>query len=238
MRQQLIAEHPRSEELIKPVLRGRNLKKWKTESTGYYLIFTRQGIDIDQYPAIKRYLSQYRMDLQPKKSRGQNRGRAMGSYKWYEIQANTAYYRDFDKPKIVYRRIAKSLDAGYDTTGTFGLDTTFFIPTGNLTLLAILNSRLFDWYLRPRFCLLMTRGREAACSFSAQYMEKIPIADMTSTQKAALSRLVKQIVAAPESDGVRALEREIDVLVYALYGLTDAEVALIQRTYRDAGMVV
>ena len=238
VRQQLIAEDARSEELIKPVLRGRNLKKWKTESTGYYLIFTRQGIDIDQYPAIKRYLSQYRMDLQPKKSRGQKRGRAMGSYKWYEIQANTAYYRDFDKPKIVYRRIAKSLDAGYDTTGTFGLDTTFFIPTGNLTLLAILNSRLFDWYTRHKVLPLNDPWAGGGLQFFAQYMEKIPIADMTSTQKAALSRLVKQIVAAPESDGVRAIEREIDALVYELYGLTDAEIALIQRTYRDAGMAV
>ena len=91
VRQQLIAEDARSSELIKPVLRGRDLKKWRTDHTGNYLIFTRQGIDIEQYPAIKRHLSQYRADLEPKKKRSQKRGRAMGNYKWYEIQANTAY---------------------------------------------------------------------------------------------------------------------------------------------------
>ena len=144
VRQQLVNEDSRSDEIIKPVLRGRNLRKWKTESTGYYLIFTRHGININQYPAIKRYLSQYRMDLQPKRSRGQTRGRAMGNYKWYEIQANTAYYRDFDNPKIFYTETAKSLYGCYDTTNTFGLKTTYFISTNDLSLLAILNSRLFD----------------------------------------------------------------------------------------------
>ncbi len=61
---------------------------------------------------------------------------------------------------------------------------------------------------------------------------------MTSTQKAELSRLVKQILADPQSDGVRDVEREIDELVYQLYGLTDAEIELIKQTYRDAGMEV
>ena len=121
VRQQLMAEDSKSGELIKPVLRGRNLKKWKTESTGYYLIFTRHGVDIERYPAIEQYLSQYRIDLQPKKNREQKRGRAMGSYKWYEIQANTAYHRDFNNPKIFYTETAKSLYGCYDTTKTFGL---------------------------------------------------------------------------------------------------------------------
>ena len=52
-------------------------------------------------------------------------------------------------------------------------------------------------------------------------MEKVPIADRTAAQKAKLSRLVKQILADPESDGVRDIEQEIDELVYELYGLTD-----------------
>ena len=64
IRQQLIVEDSRSSELIKPVLRGRDLKTWKTESTGYYLIFTRQGIDIERYPVIKDYLSQFRESLE------------------------------------------------------------------------------------------------------------------------------------------------------------------------------
>ena len=72
--------------------------------------------------------------------------------------------------------------------------------------------------------------------FFAQYMGKVPIADMTSTQKAELSDLVEKVLADPNSNRVRKIEAEINELVYQLYGLTDAEIELIKQTYRDAGM--
>ena len=238
VRQQLIVEDSGSGELIKPVLRGRNLKKWKTKSTGYYLIFTRQGIDIEQYPAIKQYLNQYREELEPKQSRGQKHGRAMGNYKWYEIQANTAYYRDFDNPKIFYTETAKSLYGCYDTTQTFGLKTTYFISTSDLSLLAILNSQLFDWYARHKFQSLNDPWAGGRLIFKKVSMKNVPIANRSTAQKAVLTDLVEQILADPESDGVREIEKKIDELVYQLYGLTDAEIELIKQTYRDAGMEV
>ena len=74
--------------------------------------------------------------------------------------------------------------------------------------------------------------------FKIMYMKHVPIADRTTRQKAELSSLVEQILADPESDEVPALEKEIDVLVYQLYGLTKNEIALIERTYRNAGMDV
>ena len=238
VRQQLIAEDSRSDELIKPVLRGRNLKKWRTASTGYYLIFTRRGIDIEQYPAIKQYLSQYRMELEPKKSPEQKSGRKKGKYKWYEIQDTTAYYAEFEKPKIIYPETAKSLYGCYDTTKTFGLKTTYFISTRDLSLLAILNSKLFDWYARYKFQSLNDPWAGGRLQFKKASMEAVPIADQTAAQRTELAGLVEQILADPQSDGVRDLEREIDELVYQLYRLTDAEKALIKRTYRDAGMEV
>ena len=229
VRQRLIAEDSRSGELIKPVLRGRDLKKWKTESTGDYLIFTRRGIDIERYSVIKDYLNQYRESLE---------SRVSGNYEWYEIQANTAYYLDFDKPKIIYPDTAKSLYACYDTTKSFGLNTIHFIPTNDLSLLAILNSKLFDWYARHKFQSINDPWEGGRLRFFVQYMACVPIADQTDAQKAALSRLVEQILADPQSDGVRDIEREIDALVYQLYGLTDADIELIKQTYRDAGMEV
>ncbi len=227
--QQLIAADVRSSEIIKPVLRGRNLKKWRTESTSDYLIFTRRGIDIEHYPVIRDYLNQYRETLE---------SRASGNYEWYEIQANTAYYLDFDKPKIIYPDTAKSLYACYDTTKSFGLNTIHFIPTNDLSLLAILNSKLFDWYARHKFQSINDPWEGGRLRFFAQYMEKVPIADRTEAQKTALSRLVKKILADPNSDRVSKIEQKIDELVYQLYGLTDTEIELIKQTYRDAGMEV
>ena len=118
------------------------------------------------------------------------------------------------------------------------MDTTFFIPTDDLSLLAILNSQLFDWYARHKFQSLNDPWAGGGLRFFAQYMEKVPIVDRTAAQKAELADLVKRILADPQSDGVREIEQEIDELVYQLYGLTDAEIELIKQTYRDAGMEV
>lgn len=238
VREQLITEDAKSNEIIKPVLRGRNLKKWKTSCTGFYLIFTRHGIDIERYPAIKQYLSPFRLDLEPKYRREQKRGRAMGNYKWYEIQANTAYYQCFDKPKIIYPETAKSLYGCYDETKTFGLKTTYILPTKDLSILAILNSRLFDWYARNKFQSLNNPWDGGRLLFKRVSMKDVPIADRSEEQKTELSVLVEQILEDPESDQVRDIERKIDDMVYQLYGLSDAEIELIKQTYRDAGMEI
>lgn len=178
------------------------------------------------YPAVYQHLNDYRERLIARDDQG----------KFYWELRSCAYYDEFERSKIVYRRIAAFLDASYDTIGTFGLDTIFFIPTNDLSLLAVLNSKLFDWYARHKVLPLNDPWAGGGLQFFAQYMEKVPIADRTDAQTATLSRLVEQILAAPQNDGVPDIEREIDALVYQLYGLTDAEVELIKQTYRDAGM--
>ena len=128
--------------------------------------------------------------------------------------------------------------ACYDTTKIRCLQSTYILPTDDFSLLAILNSRLFDWYAKYRFQNLNDPWAGGALRFIAQYMRHVPIADRTSRQKVELSRLVEQILADPESDEVPALEKEIDALVYQLYALSADEIALIEQTYRDAGMEV
>jgi hypothetical protein len=88
-RNRLIAEDPKSAELIKPFLVGRDVKRYQTPDGGKYLIFTRRGIDIKRYPAIERYLSQFKEQLMPKPKDWKGtewKGRKPGTPKWYEIQ--------------------------------------------------------------------------------------------------------------------------------------------------------
>ena len=246
VRQQLIAVDSRSSELIKPVLRGRNLRKWQAMSAKDYLIAMASSTDREwpwsnakneseaerifakTYPGIYQHLRSYQERLIASTNKG----------KFYWELRSCAYYAEFEKPKIIYRNMAKFLYACYDTKGTFGLDTTYFIPTSDLFLLAILNSQLFDWYARHKFQSLNDPWAGGGLRFFAQYMRHVPIADRTAAQKAALSRLVEQILADPEGSEVRDIEREIDELVYQLYGLTDVEIELIKQTYQDAGMEV
>ena len=248
VRQQLIAEDVSAVKLIKPSLRGRTLKdgKWKLRSVDEYIIVIASSsnnewpwsdttdeseaerIFSNTYPTIYQHLIGYRDKLINRDDRG----------KFYWELRSCAYYTEFEKPKIIYPHFAKYLYAYYDTAEVYGVNTIYFIPTNDLSILAILGSKLFDWYARHKFQTLQDPWTGGSLLFKKVSMEAIPIADRTDAQKAALSALVEQILVDPNSDRVREIEREIDTLVYELYGLTDAEIALIKQTYRDAGMAV
>jgi len=93
-RAELIKNDEKNKEIIKPLLQGRNIRKWIYNFNEEYLIFTKQGIEIDNYPYIKSYLKQFYDKLKPRNNNEQI-GRKPGTYKWFEIQDNTAYYPDF-----------------------------------------------------------------------------------------------------------------------------------------------
>ena len=242
----LIAEDSKSGELIKPMFRGKHLQRWKTEPASEYLIVIASStnrawpwsnagdeseaerIFAETYPAIHRHLQGYRARLIARDSKG----------KFHWELGSATYHSAFEKPKIVYREISTLMRACFDTTGTYGLDSIYFIPSDDFSLLAILNSRLFDWYARHTFTTLNDAWAGGSLRCKKGNMKHVPIANRTAAQKAELSRLVAQILAEPDSDNVSALEKDIDAIVYRLYRLSEEEVALIEQKYREAGMEV
>ena len=147
-RDELIEEDPRSVEIIKPWLRGQDIKRWKADWSGLYVIFTRRGVDIEEYPAIKEHLSWWRNDLEPKAISGQlGLGRKPGDYQWYEIQDSVAYYQEFARPKIIWPDIAREVRFAYDNTGSFLDMTCFMLSTKSQWLLPLLNSDLHEFLL-------------------------------------------------------------------------------------------
>ncbi len=246
VRHQLISEDANCEELIKPLLRGRDVRKWQATWANLHLIAiasdanqkwpwsdAKNESEAEQifaatYPAIHRHFAPYRKKLIRRKSRGKF---------YWEPQKSTGY-AVLEEPKILYPDISPVMRACYDTSKAFCLQTAYVLSTDDLSLLAILNSRVFDWYARYKFQSLNDPWAGGGLRFFVQYMEKVPIANRTAAQKAELSRIVAQILAASDSNNVRALEKEIDAIVYRLYGLSAEEIALIEQTYRDAGMEV
>jgi len=119
-RDRLIAEHPSSGEVLKPFLRGRDVKRWRVDYQDLWLILTRRGTDIKNYPAIHDYLMLFKDRLTP----GIPGGRKPGSYEWYEIQDNIAYWEEFERSKIFIPAIAQSADYAADYSGYYGNDKT------------------------------------------------------------------------------------------------------------------
>lgn len=217
-RDQLIAEHKSSAEVLKPFLRGRDVKRWRVEPQDRWLIFTRRGIDIKKYPAIHTHLKHFKAKLMP----GVPGGRKPGSYEWYEIQDNTAFWEEFGKAKIIYPDIARECEFAFDAESLFPDCTLFLIPEGSIFLVGVLNSKIVEYF----FSQICPTIRGDFRRFKSIYVSQIPIPRSDTRQQKRIGELVERILAAKKRDPnafIGELESEIDGLVAHLYGLTEEE---------------
>lgn len=220
VRDRLIAEHPSSAEVLKPLLRGRDVKRWRVEAQDLWLIFTRRGINIEAYPAVLKYLSQFKERLTP----GVVGGRKPGNYEWYEIQDNIAYWQEFEQPKIIYPDIARSPSFSLSQSNAYLDCTLFFIPTHQIYLAGILNSSGIK-FLFPQIC---PKVRGDFMRFKSIYVSQIPIPQASPSDREAISKLVQKCLDA-KGQGVEQWEAEIDDRVGRLYGLTAGEMKQIRE---------
>jgi hypothetical protein len=228
-RDKLIAEHPSSKEVLKPFLRGRDVKRWQCEPQDLWLIFTRRGIDITKYPAIHDHLKQFKKQLMP----GVKGGRKPGSYEWYEIQDNVAYWQEFEQPKIIYPDIYEHQSFAWDVESYYSVNTTYFIPAGAMWLTALLNSMAVEWL----YSQLSNKVRGGYLRAFSDSMQQIPVPTVTPAQEKVLEKLVTRILSAKKADreaDVSVLEREINQIVYGLYGLTEGEIRVVDPASREA----
>lgn len=245
----LVQQDPRSAEIIKPylVVDKRKQLRYAPPQPTRFLIFTRRGIDITQYPAIFAHLEKFKEYLVPKPDdyEGEDEawlGRKRGKYQWYEIQDTTAYYHEFETPKIVYPEVGKRGQFTLDT-GQHYLNATLFMISGlslldYYYLLGIFNSKLFTQISTHVVC----RALSGSLRWKTQYMEKMPIPDATDAQRQKLMELVKkqlnfhaELASLHSTDSNRRFEIEeyitrtdhqIDVLVANLYGLDESVLSL------------
>ena len=201
-----LAERERTAELIRPILRGRDIKQYGFEWADLWLINTHNGvrpniprIDINEYPAIKAHLDDFFEKLAKRADKGETP---------YNLR-NCAYLEDFSKPKIVYNDITQRLSFALSVKGEFMNNTVYYISSDNLKLLdyllKILNSKLIDWYYRT---ISVQLGEKAVRMFSI-YVLQIPVPlDINA-------------------------DIDNDTSIYELYGLTDAEGRFIDSFYTE-----
>ncbi len=242
----LISEDSKSAELIKPFLAGRDIKRYTTPKADKFLIFTRRGTDIEQYPAIKNHLLQFKNELMPKPAgfNGEWKGRKPGPYKWFEIQDTVAYYNEFERSKIIVPAIVQNASYCFDTEGNYSNDKTTIIRTESLYLIGILNSRISDYFIHS----IASTKQGGYFEYKPMYIEKIPIRHINPdnpTDAAIHDRIVtlvtlmldmnKRLAASTQPHERTIIERqilatdnEIDALVYKLYGLTEDEIRIVE----------
>lgn len=227
-------ERERTEALIKPILRGKDIKRYSYEWAGEWLINTHNGytsaqkskippIDIEKYPATKAHLDAHWDTIATRCDQGDTP---------YNLR-NCAYLEDFEKEKIVYPCImAKEPCFVYEEKG-FYAPAPANIVTGDKIeiqyLTALLNSKCIYFAMRKFY---MGGGIEG--ELKTNNLEKIPIPKITHKNQELARKITdcaKQILALKEKDpkaNTQRLEKEIDALVYQLYHLTDEEIKIIE----------
>ncbi len=226
-------ERKRTEALIKPILRGKDIKRYSYEWAHLWVINTHNGytsnlkskippIDIEKYPAIKAHLDSHYDTIATRSDQGDTP---------YHLR-NCAYLEDFEKEKIVYPCImAKEPCFVYEEKG-FYAPAPANIVTGDKIeikyITALLNSKCIYFAMRKFY---MGGGIEG--ELKTNNLEKIPIPKITPQNQELADKITdcaKQILALKEKDAnTQQLEKEIDALVYQLYNLTDEEIKTIEE---------
>lgn len=214
-RDSLIEKHPSSRALLKPFVRGRDVKRWRAEPQDLWLIFTRRGTNINKYPAIKKHLEKFKARLLP----GVKGGRKPGSYKWFEIQDNVAYWEDFEGPKIVYQDIARYFGMAWDDSGAYLANTCYFIPTNEKWLLGVLLSSAMRFYVEK----VIGSDEGGFIRLFSIHVGKFPIPSAEDWQKEIIEKLVDYILFLTKDDAaqhtliINYFEAIINALIYEIF---------------------
>ncbi|RKE82491.1 TaqI-like C-terminal specificity domain-containing protein [Chryseobacterium sp. AG363] len=217
-KEELIDADPKSAEIIRPILRGRDIRKYGFDFEDLWLINIHNGyrdydgnqidmVVIDQYPAVKKHLNSYWTEIEKRYDKGNTP---------YNLR-NCAYMEDFYKQKIVWGNL--NLKASYCIApeGYFiNAPSSFITPVSNY-LLAILNSKLADYYIRS---LGVTRNG-GYFEYKPMFVELLPVPFAQNEIEILFNNLMKNKISVE-------IEEKIDRIIYNIYNLTEEEIGFIE----------
>ena len=222
-------ERQRTEELIRPILRGRDIKRYGYEWAGLYLIatFPSRHYDIEEYPAVKQHLLSFGMERLEQTGKkytinGQQvTARKKTNNKWFETQDSISYWDDFYKPKICWKAVGRNLTFAIVEAGTFLTAPASFIQAGsyNEYIMAFLCSSVGKYFIYQNSDT--TGAGDIMLNIQSLIKYPIPTCSEYSTY---LKQLVLKQIEHYSQDG----QNELDRIVYMIYGLDNDEIKEIE----------
>lgn len=229
-RAELICADPKSAELIKPWLRGRDIKRWKPTWVGRYCIVIpssgdqkhawsgcaseadAEAVFRKERPALASHLWQSRAALKKRQDKGRF---------WWELRSCT-YYSEFEKPKIIWPDISRTIRFAWDEKQYYLGNTGYILPEPPLWLLGILQTQLVEFIIYS----ITSTIRGGFVRMIDQYMAQIPIVVPQEAIAKKLSELTQKLIKTahvPNAGASSALENELIEVVAGLYQLTREE---------------
>jgi hypothetical protein len=232
---ELIKKSPKNAEIIRPILRGRDIKKYGYEFADLWLIYIPWHFPLhtnphitgvseeaelefqQQYPEIYDHLIKYRKELSAR-----NKAETGIRYEWYALQRWGANYMDdFSKQKIVWKRVGSIIRFGIDLKGCVTLDSTCFATGNHLKyIVGVLNSKLGNFMLQDS-----PKTGTGDLLISVQAIEPIKIPYPTFEHEKIISNIVDELVLNENNENVN---KQLNQVVYTLYGLIKEEIEFIE----------
>ena len=224
-------ERAKTAELIRPILRGRDIKRYGYNWADLWLIatFPSRHYDIEDYPAVKNHLLLYgkeRLEQTGKKyiiNEEEIKARKKTSNKWFETQDSISYWEDFNKPKIVWKRVGSILRFCYNNNGALGLDSTCFATGNNIEFICcVLNSPMGHYLLKDA-----PKTGTGDLLISVQAVEPIKVPIITKEQNSIFEEALKELIHYNSTEK----EKEISHKVFDLYNLSHEEQKYIESNF-------
>ena len=231
------AERRRTKAIIKPILRGRDIKRYYYEWADLWVIgtFPALHLNIENYPALKKYFLD-NFDVRQLEQSGKKypelgfNARKKTGNKWFETQDPIAYYPEFEKEKVVWASVNSKYSFCILPAGLYFNNAVFMITNGPIKYFcALSNSKLIRYFLTFLFS-----SEDNYTYGSKENMENLPFPPITPENKPIVSQieaLVDKILAAKKENPqakTSKYEKEIDNLVYQLYDLTEEEIKIVE----------
>ena len=221
-------ERTKTAELIRPILRGRDIKRYGYDWANLWLIatFPSRHYNIEEFPAVKAHLLSFgkeRLEQTGKKyiiNGEEIKARKKTSNKWFETQDSISYWDDFLQPKIVYPNMTKYLPFVYDDKQHLTNQKCFIITGKNVAFLtAFFNSSLFKFCFRNSFPELQGGTRE----LSKIFFDKIPVIKVNPYTNALFLDQLLDI----QNEYTKSKAIAIDTMIFDLYDLSNEERELV-----------
>ena len=205
-RSALIQRNERCKEVIKPLVIGREIKRWHCQSNASWIIVTHIGIDMSQYPAIFEHLSQWKRELIDRQDQGNH---------WWELRS-CDYYEIYEGPKIMWGNMGLEPRFAYSTVPLYTVAPANTMPVDDFFLLGLLNSEIARRFFQRT---AIARGGNYL-EFKPMYVKQFPVPVVSKDDKKAIELLVAECIAA-KGQGCECQEHEIDSRVAGIFGLND-----------------
>jgi len=224
---ELIAEDPKSAEIIRPILRGRDIKRYSCEFADLYIIttFPSLKIDIEEYPAIKQHLLSFGYDRL--KQTSEPGARKKTNNQWFETQDAISYWEDLNSQKIIWGEISDKTKFSIDLNGDFANEATTFLMTGKslIYLLGYLNSKLSEYL----FSKIGTTTGVGTVRWKKFTIEQLLVPNLDLEGQSYLESVALEIIeAAKHRKETVILEKKFNTILYKYLDFNEKEKSFIE----------